>query len=506
MYLKRLLGALLIATALLLPAAATATAANPFDHSVTLTTSLTGVPGGFGFARVAINLDSGQVCYQLSVAEIDPATAAHIHAGSLGQNGPVVVPFNTPVDGLSSGCVDVSRSISFAIAADPSAYYVNVHNASNPAGAVRGQLAYVGKQRPNIPTGPIVETLAEGLTSPRGIDVAADGSVYYFDNGSGDDPNRDDECIDGPEGPFCIGHTGRVLRYAGGASTEVSTGLPAALGDVVVDAAGDVYVIAGLGADPAMRAELGDLGAPYGQLLQAQADGFTAVADVAGFESTANPHPASVDSNPFGLTIVDDGFLVADAGGNDIIHVAADGSLSLFAVFPDQMVDAPPFLGLPEGAQMPMEPVPTSVVQGPDGAYYVGELTGFPFQVGAARVWRLDDTNGDGDALDDGEMTVYAAGFTNVLDVAFDSTGRLLVLEITKNGLLAAEDPENEDPNAYTGALLRVEADGSHTELLSDGLVMPTGMTVGPDGSIYISNFGVMPGMGQIIKVTLIGQ
>ena len=60
------------------------------------------------------------------------------------------------------------------------------------------------------------------------------------------------------------------------------------------------------------------------------------------------------------------------------------------------MVDAPPFLGLPPGAQMPMQSVPTSIVKGPDGAYYVGELTGFPFQVGAARVWRLDDQNGDG--------------------------------------------------------------------------------------------------------------
>jgi hypothetical protein len=259
--------------------------------------------------------------------------------------------------------------------------------------------------------------------------------------------------------------------------------LPSALGDVVVDEAGDAYVIEGLGGDPADRAMLGELGAPYGQLLHVHADGFAAVADVAGFEATANPHPDEIDTNPYALLIVEDGFLVADAGGNDIVHVAGDGTLSVYATFPDQMAEAPPDFGLPPGTVIPFQSVPTGIVQGPDGAYYVTELAAFG--PGLARVWRLQDSNGDGDALDAGEATVYASGFTTLLDLGFDSQGRLYVLDFS------------------SGVLIRVEADGSWTEVLG-GLAAPTGLAIGPDDSIYISNFGVMPGMGQLLKVTLL--
>ncbi len=54
----------------------------------------------------------------------------------------------------------------------------------------------------------------------------------------------------------------------------------------------------------------------------------------------------------------------------------------MLAVFHARLVDAPPFLGLPPGTKIPMQAVPNSVVQGPDGAWYVGQLTGFPFPVG----------------------------------------------------------------------------------------------------------------------------
>ena len=81
--------------------------------------------------------------------------------------------------------------------------------------------------------------------------------------------------------------------------------------------------------------------------------------------------------------------MVADSGANDLLRVAADGTISVLATFPNRLVDAPPFLGLPPGTQIPTDAVPTSVARGPDGAFYVGQLTGFPFPVGGANVYRI---------------------------------------------------------------------------------------------------------------------
>src|SRR4051812_30010058 len=61
-------------------------------------------PDGFGYARVTFTPSTGRVCWNLSVSKIEPATAAHIHAGAAGTNGPVVIPFTAPNnDGMSHG-------------------------------------------------------------------------------------------------------------------------------------------------------------------------------------------------------------------------------------------------------------------------------------------------------------------------------------------------------------------------------------------------------------------
>jgi hypothetical protein len=111
-------------------------------------TSLTGaaeVPGpgdpdGSGTALITLNHGLGTVCWELTVADIAPATAAHIHIGNAGVAGPVVVPLSPPTDGSSSGCATAGRDLIKAIIQNPDAYYVNVHNAEFPAGALRGQL------------------------------------------------------------------------------------------------------------------------------------------------------------------------------------------------------------------------------------------------------------------------------------------------------------------------------------------------------------------------------
>jgi hypothetical protein len=115
-----------------------------------LTTTLTGaaeVPGpgdpdGSGQATITLNAGHGEICYELSATGISPAIAAHIHVGTADVAGPVVVPLAPPVtNGSSSGCASADPALIKAIMKNPEQYYVNVHTADYPAGALRGQLS-----------------------------------------------------------------------------------------------------------------------------------------------------------------------------------------------------------------------------------------------------------------------------------------------------------------------------------------------------------------------------
>lgn len=99
-----------------------------------------GDPDGTGTATFRVNPGQNQVCYTLTVANIDPATAAHIHIAPVTSPGPVVVPLAAPTTGSSSGCATVTRALALALIKNPGDYYVNVHNTPFPGGAVRGQL------------------------------------------------------------------------------------------------------------------------------------------------------------------------------------------------------------------------------------------------------------------------------------------------------------------------------------------------------------------------------
>lgn len=510
---RRFVFVLVTVLAMLVPSVAAAQGG--FGHQVVLRASLyganevsPGAPDGFGFAKVRIDLLTSEVCYRLSVAGTDTPVAAHIHHGAAGTNGPVVVPFSAPADGLSDGCVNISADLAAAIATNPSDYYVNVHTGAYPAGAVRGQLNWLGGQ-PNYELPSVrAETIADGLTNPRGLAVAADGTVYVAQAGAGGD-----ECVtvtmEGEEFERCLGETGAITSIADGDQEQVVSGLASltfgdeivGAHDVVIGEDGTLHVIMGLGGPPETRDAFSDAADPLGYLVSVTAAGAVdPVVDISAYEAAANPAGGPVDTNPFSLVMLDDGgYVVSDAGMNALLHVAADGTISTLAVFPNKMADAPPFLELPEGTQIPMEPVPTGVAQGPDGAFYVGQLTGFPFEVGAASVWRVEDMNGDGDALDDGETTAYASGFTNIIDVAVDDAGNLYVLEMFHNGLLNITD----DPSTAVGALYRVGEDGTQTEILSGLLVAPTGLAIGADGAIYVANFGIVPSMGEILRITM---
>jgi hypothetical protein len=100
-----------------------------------------GDPDGSGTATLTINPGLGQVCYTIEVAGVAPLTGAHIHEAPSTGSGDVVVGLPVPVGSLGgTGCVAVSRELAVDIITNPSEYYVNVHNAEFPRGALRGQL------------------------------------------------------------------------------------------------------------------------------------------------------------------------------------------------------------------------------------------------------------------------------------------------------------------------------------------------------------------------------
>lgn len=132
-------------TAILLAGCATGPAAPRADLAATLT-GLQEVPGpgdpdGTGTAQVRVDSAQSRLCWDLYVRQTDAATAAHIHQGAAGSAGPPVVTLATPgPDGHSEGCLAIEAMLARRIAVQAHEYYVNVHTAAFPNGAVRGQL------------------------------------------------------------------------------------------------------------------------------------------------------------------------------------------------------------------------------------------------------------------------------------------------------------------------------------------------------------------------------
>lgn len=103
-----------------------------------------GDPDGFGFSLITLDAERGEVCSAIFASHMGNATLAHIHRGAEGTEGPVVVTFtNLPSEErpMAAGCTTgVERDLIERIIANPSNYYVNVHNAEFAKGAIRGQL------------------------------------------------------------------------------------------------------------------------------------------------------------------------------------------------------------------------------------------------------------------------------------------------------------------------------------------------------------------------------
>jgi CHRD domain len=142
-----LMSTFIVALALL--ATAWSTAAQTMQGKELAAVTLTGateVPGpgdsdGSGTVKLTLNVGKGEVCYELTVANIQEATAAHIHEGAMGKSGPVKVGLDAPKTGTAKGCKSADAAVIQELMQNPANYYVNVHNAEFPQGAVRGQLS-----------------------------------------------------------------------------------------------------------------------------------------------------------------------------------------------------------------------------------------------------------------------------------------------------------------------------------------------------------------------------
>jgi hypothetical protein len=353
--------------------------------------------------------------------------------------------------------------------------------------------------------------VARDLNNPRKLFLAPTGALYVAEAGAG----GRDRCLGSGANRACIGLTGSITEIAHGAQRRVVVGLAsvATLDEQRAAGPADVLVRNGtfdvLLQDTAMSARgdngLGRDGKTLGTIVTT-APGLAkphVVASLAAFEVAHNPdHGAGpgraygnppIDSDPYAFTPYRGGLAVVDAAANDLLWISRKGTVSVLAVFPTQVLrltvaDRKRFGIAPSVESLRVQSVPSSVAVGPDGALYVGELTGVPFRRGVAHVWRI---------ARGGKPTVYASGLTNVSDIAFLGKS-LLVLEISSRGLAAPPSP---------GALVRIDPGGGRTVLASRGLVDPTGLAVG-NGAIYISNHGTSPGAGpephgQVVRFSI---
>lgn len=134
---------LALLTAALIPALALASANS---MSPVVSSKLTGRaevpkgdPDGKGLAVLHLDAKKGTVCWDFKgVAGIGSPNAAHIHKAPAGKAGAVVVPFGKTYK--AKGCVKAAKTLIVAIETRPNSFYVNIHNAKYPAGALRGQL------------------------------------------------------------------------------------------------------------------------------------------------------------------------------------------------------------------------------------------------------------------------------------------------------------------------------------------------------------------------------
>jgi hypothetical protein len=355
------------------------------------------------------------------------------------------------------------------------------------AGAVAGSTAAEAR----TPAAASQQVVATGLDNPRQLNWS-NGSLYVAEAGRG----GKGACLPSAEGGnMCLGATGSITRVKDGRQRRVVTKLPslahpdgsAAIGPSDVRVKGMRYTVAlGLAADPTRRSELG----PQGRRLATVSTGrlgssrLKVLADLAAHEALNNPDKKLrdgqrvLDTNPVALLPRGRSSFVVDAGGNDLLRYK-DGDVETRAIFPSTQVPGP------GGALLAMDAVPTAAVNGPDGAIYVSQLTGFPFPPNGASIWRV--------APGQNTATKYATGLNAVTDLAFGTDGSLYAVQLSATGI----------GEFGPGSVVRIpRGGGSQHTPVAEGLPAPYGISL-RGSSAYVTTHATEAGKGEVVRISL---
>ena len=340
--------------------------------------------------------------------------------------------------------------------------------------------------------------IATGLNAPRGIKFGPDGDLYVAEAGKGGtNQTTTAQCaqVNAPVGPYTGGSTGSISKVdRRGRVTVVASGLPSAIGgggalQGVADVAfldGELYaLLAGGGCSH------GNPETPNGIVKVDTATGkWRLVTNLSAFTKT---HPGAYAANDepdgdwYNMIVFEDRLTVVNPNGDIIAKIDSNFD-------PHLLVDVSASQG---------HAVTTSLTHH-DIDLYVGTLFHFPIQPQQSRVLRIsrDGSIGEGEIPGFEHRAPYyvadsKAGFTTLLKVAFGPDGLLYALEFSD----AAGDPAPGN-----GKVVRVNSNGAIEELVS-GLIVPGGMTFGPDGHLYVADGSAIPapafGKGRILKIDL---
>jgi hypothetical protein len=345
-----------------------------------------------------------------------------------------------------------------------------------------------------------VTTVASGLDNPRALSFNPEGDLYVAEAGHGSEPAGSFCPLPGHGGgPECVGFTSGVSKIEpGGTPHRVLTGKISVAGadgsgatgidGVSVHEWGPLFAIEAGASDqipssakapPGVVAEARE---QIGHLFEVNPSGRTRiVADVGHFDfNWSNEHKELVpeqfpDANPYAVLATPDGQWVIDAASNtlDWVH---EGSVKVVAFFPSPKVS---------------DAVPTCVSRGPDGALYVGELTGGGNGPGASVVWRVEPGK---------QPTMWATGLTAVTGCGFDTDGDFYAVEFSVLGF------ESFAPE--TGALVRVPPHSTSPVTVLSKLSFPNGFA-SRGHNIYLSNWSIAPAhggphgvSGEVLRIT----
>ena len=310
-----------------------------------------------------------------------------------------------------------------------------------------------------------------------------------------------------PDGSLLVADAGAgIVEVRHGASHLVSE--LSGVTDIAPIGRGVMYAITG-GAEPEQRSP----DSSASTLFRVSRGTPREIADLYAFEAANNPAGGEVDSNPFDVAVLNGGAaLVADAGGNDLLIIDQKNNVDWVATLPTEIVstaNAQSLLGCPDAPPdfqfictidyMPAEPVATSVAIGPDGAYYVGELKGFPAPIGVSKVWRIEPGTRHAECGTSPACTVVYDNFTSVIDLAFGPDGTLYVVEMDEASWAAVE--LGIPGVALGGTVNACDANGGGCTEIATGLSMPTAIVADKKAGLFVTVNSLIPGAAGIMPL-----